>query len=208
MHVPSGLFVYGLYQREQNDGTQWKTPVFDGNPDFDINARARLVNSDANETDVFYVKAGIKRAWMPAGATVLFGEWGRYEDMFSGLCGNPGGTNQDPFNNSTNTLCIKDLPVGVVQSGQFKGEAVLRSAAVTGSDVDRWGIGVVQEIDSAAMHVFARWQHLDLDLQATDLRTLKVNDNGLIVRNKDFGKSFGTSWESLDIFQVGGVIFF
>jgi hypothetical protein len=208
LHVPSGLFVYGLYQREQNDGTQWKTPVFDGNPDFDINARARLVNSDANETDVFYVKAGIKRAWMPAGATVLFGEWGRYEDMFSGLCGNPGGTNQDPFNNSTNTLCIKDLPVGVVQSGQFKGEAVLRSAAVTGSDVDRWGIGVVQEIDSAAMHVFARWQHLDLDLQATDLRTLKVNDNGLIVRNKDFGKSFGTSWESLDIFQVGGVIFF
>ena len=25
MHVPSGLFVYGLYQSEQNDGTQWKT---------------------------------------------------------------------------------------------------------------------------------------------------------------------------------------
>ena len=58
------------------------------------------------------------------------------------------------------------------------------------------------------MHVFARWQHLDLDLSATDLRTLKVNNNGAIVVNKDFGKNFGTSWESLDIFQVGGVIFF
>ena len=208
MHVPSGLFVYGLYQREQNDGTQWKTPVFNGNPLFDINAKARLVNSDANETDVFYVKAGIKKAWMPAGATVLFGEWGRYEDMFSGLCGNPGGTNDNPFNNSDNTLCVNSLPVGVVQSGQFKGEAVLRPAAVTGSDVDRWGIGVVQEIDSAAMHVFARWQHLDLDLSATDLRLSRINDNGLEVRNKNFGKNFSTSWEGLDIFQVGGVIFF
>ena len=79
---------------------------------------------------------------------------------------------------------------------------------MTGSTVDRWGFGVVQEIDSAAMHVFARWQHLDLDLSATDLRTLKVNDNGLEVRNKNFGKNFGTSWEGLDIFQVGGVIFF
>ncbi len=40
---------------------------------------------------------------------------------------------------------------------------------MTGSEVQRWGLGVVQEIDSAAMHVFARWQHLDLDLTATSL---------------------------------------
>ena len=212
MHVPSGLFVYGLYQREQNDGTQWKTPVFDGNPLYDLDAKARLTSSDANETDVFYVKAGIKRAWMPVGATVIFGEWGRYEDMFNGLCGNPGGTNQNVFNNSDNTLCVNSLPVGVVQVARgkkaFKGEAVLRPAAVTGSDVDRWGFGVVQEIDSAAMHVFARWQHLDLDLAATDLRLTRFNDNGIEVRNKNFGKNFSTSWEGLDIFQVGGVIFF
>ena len=47
---------------------------------------AKLHDSTANETDVWYVKAGIKRAWMPAGATVLFGEWGQYNDMFPGLC--------------------------------------------------------------------------------------------------------------------------
>ena len=69
MHVPSGLFVYGLYQREQNNGTQCKTLrlLNDGQP-------VGSTGSDANETDVWYVKAGIKRAWMPAGATVLFGE--------------------------------------------------------------------------------------------------------------------------------------
>ena len=35
---------------------------------------------------------------------------------------------------------------------------------VSGSEVQRWGLGVVQEIDSAAMHLFARWQHQDLDV--------------------------------------------
>jgi hypothetical protein len=39
---------------------------------------------------------------------------------------------------------------------------------VAGSEVNRWGIGLVQEIDSAALHVFARWQHLELNLHATD----------------------------------------
>ena len=46
----------------------------------------------ANDTNTWFVKAGIKRAWMPAGATVLFGEWGQYNDMFRGLCGEPPGS--------------------------------------------------------------------------------------------------------------------
>ena len=45
-----------------------------------------------------------------------------------------------------------------------------RVLSITGSDVDRWGLGVVQEINSAAMHLFARWQHLSVDLSATDAR--------------------------------------
>ena len=51
------------------------------------------------------MKAGIKRAWMPAGATVLFGEWGRYEDQFNGICGNPGGNSTGllPPGNRTST---------------------------------------------------------------------------------------------------------
>ena len=85
LHVPSGLFVYGLYQREENDGTQWKTPVFNGNPFLVNNFKARSADSAANENDVWYIKAGIKRAWWAAGSTVLFGEWGRYEDQFMGF---------------------------------------------------------------------------------------------------------------------------
>ena len=148
----------------------------------------------ANETDTWFVKAGIKRAWMPAGATVLFGEWGQYNDMFRGLCGAPpSSVNQNA------TFCVASLPVGVVGSGAFKGQAITAGALVTGSEVQRWGIGVVQEIDSAAMHLFARWQHLDLDLDAVSF------DNAPVKKD---GRNLNTSFEGLDIFQVGGVIFF
>jgi hypothetical protein len=46
------------------------------------------------------------------------------------------------------------------------------------------------------MHVFARWQHLDLDLSATDLRTTKFNKQGFEVYNTKFGKGLSTSFES------------
>jgi hypothetical protein len=187
MHVPSGLFAYGLYQNEQNDGTQWKS--------FNFNT-GHIGNSAANETDVWYVKAGIKKAWMPLGATVIFGEWGEYQDMFTGICGQPGGINGN-FNNG-NAFCAASLPIGVVQSGPNKGQAINAGALVTGSEVQRYGVGVVQEIDSAAMHLFARWQHIDLDLDAVSLGNFGIAD----------GRRLNTSFEDLEIFQVGGVIFF
>ena len=84
-----------MYQNEQNDGTQYKSFAFNGNPfnngTLNPNFSFRKTGSAANDNDVWYVKAGIKRTFTPAGATVLFGEWGQYNDMFSGLCGNPGG---------------------------------------------------------------------------------------------------------------------
>jgi hypothetical protein len=184
LHVPSGLFAYGLYQNDQEDGTQFKSFNFH---------TGRVTDNAVNENDVWFVKAGIKKAWMPVGATVIFGEWGQYNDMYRGLCGNgPASLNQP------GTFCITSLPVGVVNSGPAKGQAITAGALVTGSEVQRWGIGVVQEVDSAAMHLFARWQHLDLDLDAISFNNSGIPD----------GRRLNTSFEGLDIFQVGGVIFF
>ena len=175
MHVPSGLFVYGLYQREDNDGTPWGT--------FNHNNNTYTAGSAANETDVWYVKAGIKRPWTPLGATVLFGEWGQYNDMFGGgLCGAPTGKP------GSNNQCEANLPDGT----DLNADGTVR-ANVKGSEVTRYGLGVVQEIDSAAMHIFARWQHLELDLNAVDYRT---------------GDKLNLDYQDLDIFQLGGVIFF
>ena len=51
---------------------------------------------------------------------------------------------------------------------------------VTGSEVERWGLGVVQEIDSAAMHLFARWQHQEISL---DLTGAEINCSGWRMRD-------------------------
>jgi len=57
-------------------------------------------------------------------------------------------------------------------------------------------LGVVQEIDPAAMHLFARWQHLDPDISGKFFDAF----NGVEAK--------APSFEDQDIFQVGGVIFF
>jgi len=212
LHVPSGLFAYGLYQNDQNDGTQIKSVTFGNRNGFRF---AKVgPDSDANESQTWFVKAGIKRAWMPVGATVIWGEWGQYNDMFRGLCGNAPG-NPGSFNNS---VCENFIPTGVVANGPNKGIALVTDSVITGSTVDRWGAGVVQEIDSAAMHLFARWQHLELnDFSAKGLGTTCVGSpnsaavgspaSNCFFDNK-FGKNVSGGFQDLDIFQVGGVIFF
>jgi hypothetical protein len=187
LHVPSGLFVYGLYQREEEDGTQFKALAFS-------NGKSRIVNSDANETDVWFVKAGIKRAWLPAGATVIWGEGGQYQDQFNGLCGNSGGGGFGDDGNTCNVL----LTTGINKDGT----GIFTNTSVTSSEVNRWGVGVVQEIDSAAMHLFARWQHLELNLSGVQAFT---DAEGNSFTN---GKRVNFNGQDLDIFQVGGVIFF
>jgi len=204
MHVPSGLFVYGLYQNDQEDGTQYRN--------FNFNTGKISGSSASMDTDTWFVKAGIKRTFSPVGATVIWGEWGQYNDMFRGLCGTS--LNAQGANN----VCTASLVTGVASNG----DAITTDAVITGSQVTRYGVGVVQEIDSAAMHLFARWQHLDLDLNATNAQTYQnIGCHGYVFggkcfgkeytytsKDKNWGKSLSSSWEGLDIFQIGGVIFF
>ena len=169
MHVPSGLFIYGLYQSEDSSPS---SNIASG-PGF-----ASFGTSTDNNTDVWYLKGGIKRTWSPLGATVLFGEYAEYNDQFGGIKGTDVCAAGGAFNlqgGGVAPVCVANAVVGV-----------------TDSTVERWGLGVVQEVDPAAMHLYARWQHLDLDV---DL----VNGAGASV-NQDF--------ESWDVFQIGGVMFF
>jgi hypothetical protein len=62
--------------------------------------------------------------------------------------------------------------------------------------MERWGLGVVQEVDSAAMHLFARWQHQDADVDFVGTNAAGVNS------------TVSQGFEDWDLFQVGGIIFF
>jgi hypothetical protein len=205
MHVPSGLWAYGLWQQEDNNGTQWQNLNF-GNPT-NPNGSFNFSNSAANQTDVWFAKAGIKRTWTPLGATVIWGEGGQYHDMFNGLCNTPGELVSGNFNLTGNSLCTQEVAV----PGQFfkNGQAVTQNAFITGSDVNRWGAGIMQEIDSAAMHVWFNWQHLELNIDAVSAGCGPGATTGCIeTASSSFGKHISTSYDSLDIFMLGGVIFF
>ena len=83
MHVPSGLFAYGLYQNDQEDGTQYQERHFPYRASDFVGD-----DSAANETDDLVRESRYQAGLDAAGATVLWGEWGQYNDMFRGLCGN------------------------------------------------------------------------------------------------------------------------
>jgi hypothetical protein len=187
MHVPSGLFVYGMYSREDAGGTL-------------ENLTNNTFQSNLQTPDAWYLKAGIKRTWLPLGASVLYGEYGRYNNQYSTLAGTDvcsGGGFTNVFPATANKLGPTGSSFGtapICTSGAFD-----NGVFVSGSEVQRWGLGVVQEIDSAAMHVFARWQHqeLDVDLRGFDL-----------VGDCSKGCKASQGFDNLDLFQLGGVIFF
>ena len=96
----------------------------------------------------------------------------------------------------------------LLQHGQLRPIAAITAPVdvfVTGSEVQRWGLGVVQEIDAAAMHVYARWQHQDIDLDLAGItETLNIDDGSITFDKQHVGQSF----DNWDLFQVGGIIFF
>jgi hypothetical protein len=220
LHKPSGLGIYALGQWERPDGGGASgiglgSVTFPNGVDvttippgficggapcnqgtFSLNpGGAPLIGFDAPDSDVWYVKPFWRKTWSPIGATTLFGEYGQYNDQYAAgqnlcLAGFQAGTNVGNFCNAGPFLTgAQNVP------GLFEG------VFVTGSEVQRWGLGVVQEIDSAAMHVFARWQHQEIDL---DLVGVEFNPATGVTSTQRIGQSF----DDWDLFQVGGIIFF
>ena len=163
MHVPTGLWGYGYFEHEDNNGTRFVGPA-----------------ANANDTETWFVKAGIKRSWIPIGPTVIWGEGGQYFDQFTGLCGRP----------NANPTCIASINTSPFDSN---GNPTSELVNVNGSTVDRWGAGIQQEIDSAAVHLFFRWQHLELALNTT------------LVGTEEKAKA---AFDNSDLWIAGAVMFF
>jgi hypothetical protein len=103
LHVASGLFLTGAYVNQSYTG---------------------VVLPD---TTYWYMQGGITRNWTGLGNTVLYGEFGRYED-------------------------------GGVGSGYGTGVAPFTTHTITDSEVEFWGLGVVQHIDAAAMELYLAYR--------------------------------------------------
>jgi hypothetical protein len=187
------------------------------------------------DTDAYYIKPFIRKAWSPIGATVLYGEWGQYNDQFvagQNLCSfTQGGGALGSFCATTDPIALVGArfgatPAEIAEIEEFLTVSaipgdILKGAFVTGSEAERWGLGVVQEIDSAAMHLWVRWQHQELDTDITGVALkdpvscalgLGLDAEGEI--NSPNGncsvstKRIRQNWDDWDLFQVGGIIFF
>jgi len=226
LHVPTGLWAYGMYQNEHNDGTPFTTFNKSQAINFENNGIFATTDSQADNTNVYYLKAGIKRTWLPLGATVLYGQGGQYFDQFPGLCSGRSPSTGAPPGNGQGFCGLSSIPSGQTLSAAqstalfgsniFKGENVNNIVSVNGSTVNRWGAGIVQEIDSAAMHVFFNWQHLEVNLNQVCTGGSEIVDDGTLDSDHclsgrhavAIGSKVDSRFNDLDIFQIGGVIFF
>ena len=87
-----------------------------------------------SEGDTWYIKAGLRRKWNALGHTVLYGEYGQKNDAMD--CG------QGPW---------EDNPTAAFDCGGPN--------RATGSELTQWGLGVVQEIDAAAMSMWISYRN-------------------------------------------------
>jgi hypothetical protein len=103
--------------------------------------------------------------WNGVGKTIIFGEWAQYEDMGRNI--------------GTSGTGLTACPAGL-------------TCTITGSELDRFGVGLVQEIDAAAMHLWLRYQGMDVDVNLRDSTGTR--------RNQGF--------DDFSLIQGGGIWFF
>ncbi len=124
----SGLFGSIAYQAEEADGANANT---------------------GDDTDAWWLKVGVKKAWMSAGDTSLSFQYGHYNDQFGGVNAivNP-------------ALQAARLPVN----------------PVTGSEVQRIGVSVDQYFGSSLI-IYGVWERLDLDVDLSPAAAAAISVN-------------------------------
>ncbi len=113
------------------------------------------VDGSDNDPNFWYVQAGIERKWLPYGATTIYGDYGHYEDFGISL--------------------IATSALGVT----------IGTASLTNTSADRWGLGIVQKFDSAALELYAQAFFYSFDGDVVSAGTLATTndfeDMGLVM---------------------------
>lgn len=122
-HIATGIFTHAAYGREDNNNT------------------ALLNGTTALDSDHWYVKSGIRQKWISFGATIVYGDYAKYNDQL--------------------------------------GPAALALGATSG-ELTRYGGGIAQEIDAAAMTVYIKYQHYDVDVKGIPTAIGALEDLELI----------------------------
>jgi hypothetical protein len=142
-HVPSGIFLNGVWVQQDRDDLDRQivdqavaAGVPGGGSSFDLDD-ARLAEDSATYWQVF---GGIEKNWTGYGLTSFFGRYISYEGFGAGRYGFFGVSDAD------------ELPA----AGTFNG-------FITDSEVNVWGFGIEQDYDAAALEFYAHYNYWDVD---------------------------------------------
>jgi len=131
MHSATGIFGSFAYQHEEIDGITNTATLADG--------------TVQDDTDAWWLKVGIKKAFNSLGDTSFAFQYGQYNDQYgAGTTGAVAGTTQ-----ADNTV--------------LGGTAAVANPGITGSEVERIGFEVNQYFGSRLI-VYGSWEQLDLDV--------------------------------------------
>jgi hypothetical protein len=156
MHVPSGLFVQGHYDRISYDA-----------PSGQLGAGAPLSTGYWNQQATaqpdatqWLVQAGIAKNWFGLGNTSLYGEYGVSSDWGATIAGR----------SYANTSVIGTNAV----------------AGVTSTDFTVWGLGIVQQVDAAASTLYLTYRNFDADIGCRSACTVDGSSVGTKLPTENF----------------------
>jgi hypothetical protein len=156
MHVPTGFFMQGHYQSVRYDGplndNYWGNGgicTAASNPDCNPTGK----KADANQ---WLLQAGVSKNWFGIGATAVYGEYGQAND-WGALTANG-----------------RDFPVGAYFGNPFNTGAPSSNnftgiLGVTDTQVNMWGLGLVQNIDAAATELYLGYRHFSPKMNGTEV---------------------------------------
>ena len=111
-----------------------------GRVDISRDALASVNNPD--QGTMWMAQAGVEKRIMPFGSTTFYGEYGRYQDIMLGYSSFDGNA-----------------------PGLTGGS--IAAASITGTEVSRWGVGAAQQFDTAALEMYAVFNHFEAGVQTT-----------------------------------------
>ena len=187
-NIPTGLFFVGEYSAsKQEDLNAVNGGVFNGASPPEYNGYDLQIGIQRD-----FVWNGIGPGML--GETSIFGGFTNMNDGIScGSNGNGGSLGRIPANCFIAANNFDNVPV---------------NTQITGSDVDRWYLGLDQEIELAEMHLYAVYQHLDADIDLITRGDGSVSCKGTECVSSGKLRRVPAPLEDFDLIYTGARIYF
>jgi hypothetical protein len=140
MHVPTGLFVQGHYNKADFGGNVIGAP----------SGYWGESTTNKKPADHWLIQAGISKNWFGYGNTSVYGEYGVANDWGADFTGG-----------STNSTIGRNFgaPAGTTGFTPVNG--------VTSTEMRMWGFGIAQNIAAAATDLYIGYRHFEADIKCT-----------------------------------------